>query len=644
LKSHQFSEEKSQELFIFEDFLKIKNDESGYVWDGYRSTKNVQSLFQLLEENSNYYKNIIHISLLRDFNLEDDLYSKEEKNIFKMLLFLGSSFIEKSPLKSKAWVNTLRLLVLENELNSSCAQKLIYRGSNRNIHKSLLKLSQKKRMDYVWDKFYVTSADTILKRLRNSIPLLFKAFIYFLGFILKYWSIYTKKNPKWMTSNKSIFFFSYFTNLDEELGELGRFYSKYWENLPNLLLVKGFQLNWIHLFMPSRAVPNFKVGKKWIKKFNSENQSKENHILLEQFLDLSIIIKVFRDWLKSCWSYYRSKNNSNTAILNNDFYWLWPCFETEWKDSWVGPLAVQNHFWTHLFDNAFKSLPRQKLGFYLQENQSWERIFLHFWRKNGHGKIVGVKHSTICYWDLRHFDISSQQSSVNLPQPDLVAVNGNLAWQMLEIFDYPMERCIKVEALRYQYLNKVSKININRAEKKEIRKLLVFGDIQADTTNQMLLQLEKAFPKLDAKFEILIKPHPVNPIDLKKYPNLPSCLTMRNLKDLLPEIDVVLASVFTSASLDAFCLGLPSINFIVPDNFNFSPLRDHNNACFVSSEAEILEYINDKKWISSSSKFQLKEFFWLDEKLPRWTDLIYSSIDDQIEYHSLQNSEFILDE
>jgi len=145
LKSHQFSEEKSQELFIFEDFLKIKNDESGYVWDGYRSTKNVQSLFQLLEENSNYYKNIIHISLLRDFNLEDDLYSKEEKNIFKMLLFLGSSFIEKSPLKSKAWVNTLRLLVLENELNSSSAQKLIYRGSNRNIHKSLLKLSQKKK-------------------------------------------------------------------------------------------------------------------------------------------------------------------------------------------------------------------------------------------------------------------------------------------------------------------------------------------------------------------------------------------------------------------------------------------------------------------------------------------------------------------
>ena len=207
MKNHQIYEEKSKELYLFEDLLKIKNGEDGYLWNGYRSTKNVQSLFQLLEENSNYYKKIIYVSFLSELTLKGDPYSKEENNIFELLLILGSSFIEKSPFKSKAWVNTLRLLVLENELNSSNVKKLIYRGSNRNIHQSLLKLSQKKKIDYVWDKFYIYSADTILKRLRNSIPLLFKAFIYFLDFILKYCSTHTKNNPKWMTSNKSIFFF-----------------------------------------------------------------------------------------------------------------------------------------------------------------------------------------------------------------------------------------------------------------------------------------------------------------------------------------------------------------------------------------------------------------------------------------------------
>ena len=83
--------------------------------------------------------------------------------------------------------------------------------------------------------------------------------------------------------------------------------------------------------------------------------------------------------------------------------------------------------------------------------------------------------------------------------------------------------------------------------------------------------------------------------------------------------------------------GLPVINFLVPNNFNLSPLRDHDNACFVSSAEEILEYINNKKWISSSTKYQLKEFFYLDEKLSRWNDLIYSSIANQTEYHSQQN-------
>ena len=68
------------------------------------------------------------------------------------------------------------------------------------------------------------------------------------------------------------------------------------------------------------------------------------------------------------------------------------------------------------------------------ENQNWERIFLFFWRKNGHGKNIGVKHTTIRYWDLRYFDISKNKF-FNLPQPDLVAVNGKIFMEYIEITD-----------------------------------------------------------------------------------------------------------------------------------------------------------------------------------------------------------------
>ena len=141
------------------------------------------------------------------------------------------------------------------------------------------------------------------------------------------------------------------------------------------------------------------------------------------------------------------------------------------------------------------------------ENQGWERIFLHFWRKHGHGTIIGVPHSTIRYWDLRYFDTTTHKSLADLPQPDLVAVNGEHGWQMLQQSCYPMERCVSVEALRYQYLVKLKPVHLKKASK-DINRLLVLGDIQPETTHQMLLELEKSYTLLERKVEIWIKPHP----------------------------------------------------------------------------------------------------------------------------------------
>jgi len=93
---------------------------------------------------------------------------------------------------------------------------------------------------------------------------------------------------------------------------------------------------------------------------------------------------------------------------------------------------------------------------------------------------------------------------------------------------------------------------------------------------------------------------------------------------LLPEAGVVLASVFTSASLDAFCAGLPLINYLDPKDFNFSPLRGHPSARFASSSEEIQGLLQDEEWLTTPSGAKPSDFFWLDEELPRWTQLIQS--------------------
>ena len=216
------------------------------------------------------------------------------------------------------------------------------------------------------------------------------------------------------------------------------------------------------------------------------------------------------------------------------------------------------------------------MGLYLQENQGWERIFLYFWRKHGHGRIIGVRHATLSFWDLRHFDAASSEALPDLPLPDVSAVNGPLAWQLLLDSGHNMEKCIPVEAVRYQYLSTLKTNRKNKVYKKNNLKLLVLGDTLPETTHKMLNCLENVCSKISNKIEIWFKPHPANPINLDQYEKMNLFLMNNYLIDLFPKIDVVLSSVFTAASLDAFCADIPVMGYLDSGTPNFSPLREHS--------------------------------------------------------------------
>ena len=168
---------------------------------------------------------------------------------------------------------------------------------------------------------------------------------------------------------------------------------------------------------------------------------------------------------------------------------------------------------------------------------------------------------------------------------------------------------LSCEALRYQYLNTLSVVKRSNNFHMDIRILLVLGDIQAETTNLMLVKLVDACSKLESNIKIWFKPHPANSIDLARITGLAADLKEQNLLELFPEVDIVLASVCTSASLDAFCAGLPVINYLDPNDFNLSPLYGHRNARFVSSAEEILQLLQDEQWLSSPSGGNPSDFF-----------------------------------
>ena len=125
---------------------------------------------------------------------------------------------------------------------------------------------------------------------------------------------------------------------------------------------------------------------RWLIRFNQDSEQQGNHILLEKYLDWKIIFKILLGWIEAVWIYFSHLRRIPKYLDKDDIGWIWPVLDKDWKDSWLGPTLIQNIIWAEIFDKMLGSLPKQRIGFYLMENQGWERIFLHFWRYHGHGK------------------------------------------------------------------------------------------------------------------------------------------------------------------------------------------------------------------------------------------------------------------
>ena len=610
-------------IFLFEGKEQADITDAGYLWNGYRDVGNCRSLLKIIEEDSDSLRKqfkILIAEALGDFANKE--INKRNQKLLSLLLW-SSGLVEQGTLKSSAWLDSLRLLAFQQELLKSDCQTLIYRGSSRLVNESLKTISNDKSISYHWEKTNLNKNTLSLpKHLWRKIPLVIRGFIYFCSYLLKRWPLRKLAEPKWFTEKNSVFFFSYFIHLDPKSGAKGEFYSRQWEQLPKKLQGQGYRLNWLHLFLTSPVIPDVQVGRSWIANFESDPVQQGHHALWDRYLDWVIVARVVQDWCLSI-CFYITAGKYLYQHLPEDKGWIWPILRIDWKDTWIGPVAVQNLLWIHLFDKALESLPRQRLGLYLQENQGWERIFLYFWRKHKHSKIIGVPHSIIRYWDLRYFDTELAQAIPDLPQPDIIAVNGPHAWHMLETYGFSMEHCKAAEALRYQYLQRLD-LPTREDYNLDKLKILVIGDYIDSTTNRMLNSLQEIICKLENVGRLWIKLHPAKSIDLKNYPQLAAELKTDQIFELLSEVDVVIGSVVTAATLEIYCSDIPLISYLDPCDFNSSSLRTHPVARFATTSEEIQSLLQDEEWLSTPSGAKPSDFFWLDEELPRWAQLIQS--------------------
>jgi surface carbohydrate biosynthesis protein (TIGR04326 family) len=295
----------------------------------------------------------------------------------------------------------------------------------------------------------------------------------------------------------------------------------------------------------------------------------------------------------------------------------------DWETSFRGPVGFSNSVTRRLLDRCLQEAPRQAKGFYLWENQGWEAAFIHSWRSNGHGRLIGIPHATIAFWHLNNYDdpmIFNMNQANGKPIPDFLAVNGPAARAMLVESDYPEKRLQDVEALRFQYLNGlgVRQSAVSGDEAAPLR-VLMLGDFTRDQTLAMAKCLSQALDGIKASVEVTYRPHPVCDVFLDELCGVATNVSRKPLLEILHQYDWAFSSNSSSAALDAYLGGLRVAVFLDDASLNHSPLRGENGVYFVNDHNALSRLLRDNP---AHCKGTVDKYFWLDPHLTRWSRLI----------------------
>lgn len=455
-------------------------------------------------------------------------------------------------------------------------------------------------------------------RIYRSLPVKLNAIIWLIYYLVTRWQLKGVGLQQWSNSKAEVTFFSYLYNLVPNALEAGKFESRYWAHLPDSLSRDDCKTNWLHMYSKGALTPT--AAATVIKQFNAVDQGGQVHVTLDTFLGWKVIVRTLCDWRLLHRAGKKLQNISieqQSASIN-----IWPLFEEDWYRSLHGVEALRNLINLNLYLAALRSLPAQRAGVYLQENQGWEPSLIHAWNVSGHGKLIGSPNASVRFWDLRYFfdpRCYHRNGNNNLPVPNLIAVNGAAAMKAYRTGKYPESQLLEVEALRYLFLADYSIGELRTSQSVDgPLNVLVMGDYLPHNTKLQMRLLEQAANFLPKDTGIVVKPHPSCPVNPVDYPKLRMTVTMEPLPSLLTKCDVAYSSSLTAASLDAYCAGVPVISVLDPRQLNMSPLRGQIGAVFVSTAGDLAVALKNRKPLNPNQT----TFFKLDPELKSWRRLL----------------------
>jgi surface carbohydrate biosynthesis protein (TIGR04326 family) len=572
------------------------------LWRGFANQKNkdIISIPQLVEENGDElraeYLSWVYQLGEAEINGQRMIDRLEIRPGLSYWWFTWMSL--KSTFRSPGIYHTLRLFALIHWLEDKKPRSVVLVSQQKTLAEVFRNWCKVEGIKFTFRQPQ-KNVDSPNGYLYNYIPRPLKAIYKLVSFTVRSRAFKEKQ----LTANSSVTtsFADYFINLHPDAFASGRFMSSYWTTLTALLHRTGTAVNWLHLFVPSNNIPDAAKSLDLARVFNMNGQGLEHHTMIDSRIDTLMFFGIIKDYWRILRGNLFAGGFKRKFQLHGTPINMWPVYRSEWKDNVFGPIAISNIISLYSLERLFSLLPKQRLGFYLHENQDWEMALVYAWKKNGHGLLTGIPHSTVRFWDMRYFyDPRVYHSEKNrLPMPDQLALNGPVAMKAYRDGGYPAEQLVEAEALRYTYLAKSAGELPRTRTITNHPKVLVCGDVMPSATHKMMRWLERAALYLPSDAVYTIKPHPACSISASDYPALKMEITNQPLAEIIAQYDVAFVSNSTSSAVDAYCQHLPVIQFLDGNNVNMSALRGLSGVVYVSNPVELAEALQSLKSIKT---------------------------------------------
>ena len=415
-------------------------------------------------------------------------------------------------------------------------------------------------------------------------------------------------------SQSSTFIVDHFVRFNESSIDEGRYDSQYWNALGSDLSSDKHGVRWSHHFVPGFRSIN--ATEQLLAKLNAK--SSDQHAQFETRLRATCALPLLRE-LKQLRRLARHSRNSSSLFVDQrsgvDFTAF---FEEQWIESLCGSTAARHLIILRQQETLLKSLPKQRNGLFLCENQPWEAAFTYAWHKHGHGKLTAVVHAPIRFWDLRYFTLAralrdDKHNATNRPTPSVVAVNSPISRLFMEEAQAPAHRIVDVESLMFNYLASGSS---SRKVQQDV--LLIVGDFFPHLNDRLISLIQNAKCVQQTSLEIIFKPHPMN----TELPDLSGLqhvhVSTTNLGELLPRTSTAICCNSSTAALECYLSGVKTISYVDPEALNSSPLRGVSGAVFVTSSEQLDEALND----THADHQHGQPLLIIDPATPRWKELL----------------------